>query len=329
MILKFKIVGETKMLTTDTTHCKLDISGIHSFDQFSLTVPDLEEAMKFYSAFGLEARTCGTSVRLFTAGSTHCWRVLHEGFRKRLQYVSFGVFPGELSRYRDHLRWLGIELIAPSQRAESEGVWFKDCDGVMVEIKVAEKSSPDEPSTVSHPAPQLGVRTAPLKNEVVTVRPRRLAHVLLFSRDVARSIRFYSAVLGLRLSDEAGGSVAFMHGTHGSDHHMLAFAKANAPGFHHCSWDVSSVDDVGNGAAQMASHGHARGWGMGRHVLGSNYFHYVRDPWGSYAEYSCGMNFIPKNLNWRSASHDAQDGFYLWGPTPPADFVHNFEEPGE
>ena len=66
-----------------------------------------------------------------------------------------------------------------------------------------------------------------------------------------------------------------MHGIHGSDHHLLALVKSSAPGFHHCSWDVSSINDIGLGAMRMADKGYTKGWGLGRHVLGSNYFHYV------------------------------------------------------
>ncbi len=105
----------------------------------------------------------------------------------------------------------------------------------------------------------------------------------MFCSDISRAIRFYHAVVGLRLSDRSGDGVAFMHGIHGSDHHMVAFAKSDGPGLHHLSWDVGSIHEVGLGAMQMADRGFSAGWGMGRHVLGSNYFHYVRDPWGSYA----------------------------------------------
>jgi hypothetical protein len=46
------------------------------------------------------------------------------------------------------------------------------------------------------------------------------------------------------------------------------------------SWDVGSVDEIGAGAVHMLGKGYDRGGGLSRHVLGSNLFHYVRDPWG-------------------------------------------------
>ena len=91
------------------------------------------------------------------------------------------------------------------------------------------------------------------------------------------------------------------------------------------SWDVGSVNDVGLGALQMADKGFTAGWGLGRHVLGSNYFHYVRDPWGSYCEYSADIDYIPADHDWEGGDRAAEDGFYLWGPVPPPDFVVNYE----
>ena len=116
-----------------------------------------------------------------------------------------------------------------------------------------------------------------------------------------------------------------MHGIHGSDHHLLALVKSTAPGFHHCSWDVASVNDIGLGAMRMHDKGWTKGWGLGRHVLGSNYFHYVRDPWGSFSEYSCDIDYIPKEERWPSADHKPEDSFYLWGPDVPREFTINYE----
>ena len=152
-----------------------------------------------------------------------------------------------------------------------------------------------------------------------------MAHVLIFVTDISRAINFYRDVLGLRLSDRSGDLVAFMHGIHGSDHHMIAFVKSDGPGLHHLSWDVGSINDIGVGASNMAEKGFSYGWGLGRHVLGSNYFHYVRDPWGSYSEYSFDIDYIPVDHNWKDGDHPPEDSFYMWGPNPPEDFAHNFE----
>ena len=149
--------------------------------------------------------------------------------------------------------------------------------------------------------------------------------MLVFTRDIPATIKFYSETLGLRLSDRSGDMIAFMHGIHGSDHHMIAFVKADGPGLHHLSWDVPSINQIGLGAMQMADKGYVAGWGLGRHVLGSNYFHYVRDPWGSYAEYSSDIDYIPVEHDWKSGDHPPEDSFYVWGPTPPADFAFNHE----
>jgi len=93
---------------------------------------------------------------------------------------------------------------------------------------------------------------------------------------------------------------------------------------------MSSIDDIGLGAMSMAGKGHVKGWGLGRHVLGSNYFHYVQDPWGSFAEYSCDIDYIPATRPgdakcWDAKYHEPEDSFYLWGPEPPADFTINRE----
>ncbi len=106
-----------------------------------------------------------------------------------------------------------------------------------------------------------------------------------------------------------------------SDNHMVAFAKSAAPGLHHCSWHVPFVQAIGLGAMHMADSGFSKGWGLGRHVLGSNNFHYVRDPWGSYSEYSCDIDYIPAEMDWEGQSRPIENSFYLWGSEPPKDFA--------
>jgi catechol 2,3-dioxygenase-like lactoylglutathione lyase family enzyme len=299
--------------------------GVHSVDHFSFAVPDLSAAHDFYGAFGLDLRGGAKGFGIHTHGHPHRWGTVSEGPRKKLTYVSFGAFEDDFPRFRARLQELGIAQLDPPPGFESNGLWFRDPDGVLIEVRVAEKSSPNEKSRVDNPSVAAGQRGAINRSAAAPVRPRRLSHILLFTSDVSRAVAFYSHVLGIRLSDRSGEGVAFMHGIHGSDHHMIAFAKAEGAGLHHLSWDVGSVNDVGQGAMQMLDRGFTAGWGFGRHVLGSNYFHYVRDPWGSYSEYSSDIDYIPATCDWDSGDHPEHDAFYAWGPTPPADFAFNYE----
>ena len=219
----------------------------------------------------------------------------------------------------------GIRLMDAPAGFESHGVWFHDHNGVLIELKVADKTSPNEKMPFDMASCPGGVAGAPQRSKAAKVRPLRLAHVLIFTADVPKAIDFYSRVLGLRLSDRSGDGICFMHGIHGSDHHLLAFAKSSAPGLHHCSWDVGSINEIGKGAMQKAEKGFQKGWGLGRHVLGSNYFHYVQDPWGSYSEYSADIDHIPASCDWDAGDYPPEDSIYLWGPDIPKDFIVNHE----
>lgn len=55
------------------------------------------------------------------------------------------------------------------------------------------------------------------------------------------------------------------------------------------------------------------------------FFHYVRDPWGSYSEYSSDIDYVSADHDWDAGDHGPEDAFYIWGPTPPDDFTVNYE----
>jgi catechol 2,3-dioxygenase-like lactoylglutathione lyase family enzyme len=304
---------------------RMDLLGVHSVDHFCVAVPDLSKAREFYSAFGLAPAVQGGELALFDAGRAHRWGRFIEGPRKHLQYVSFGAYADDMPRFAARLEQLGIERLKAPPGLDDASIWLRSPQGHLVEIRTADKVSPNEPSAFVADPPASNTRGTVCRTEAPRVYPRRLSHVALYTPDVGASIDFFRDVLGLRLSDRSQNIVAFLHGVHGSDHHLIALVTSPGPGFHHCSWDVGSVQEVGLGAAHMASNGHTAGWGFGRHVLGSNYFHYVRDPWGSYCEYSAGMDYVPCGTDWQATDSPPQDSMFLWGPAPPQDFVTNFE----
>ena len=299
--------------------------GVHSLDHFHLEVPDLKDVENFYGEFGLDLRPRGGRIEAYTFGHTHRWGTFGEGTRKKIGYLSFACFEEDLAGFRAHLDKLGVRRLDPPKGVDSNGMWFLDNDGRPIEIKVAEKSSPDTKLPFNNISVPAGQRGAPKRSDAPLARPRRFTHMLLFTPDVPRSVEFYTRTLGLRLSDRSGDVIAFTHAIHGCDHHLIAFVKSHAPGLHHLSWDMPSVDHIGFAAMRMADKGYTKGWGFGRHVLGSNYFHYVQDPWGSYAELSGDIDYVPHDQDWPAGDFEGHDSLFVWGPALPDDFVQNRE----
>lgn len=302
--------------------------AVHSLDHFAFTVPDLDEAARFYTEFGLDVRRADGRIDLYTFGHPHRWGSIHRApGRKRLQYLCFGAYAEDLEPLRERLERMQVAKRGAHPLAQGAGLWAEDPQGVSVQIIVGPKVSPSEKKRVAPPVVPPGNGAAPRRSTLTGVKPTRLSHALMFTSDVMGSVGFYVEALGLRLSDHSGDIIAFLHGAHASDHHMVAFAKSDGPGLHHSSWDVATFDDVGLGMQQMVDKGHKEGWGVGRHVIGSNYFYYVRDPWGSFAEYSYDIDFIPADIEWKPQDCPAEDSFYVWGPPVPDYFVMNCELP--
>ena len=316
------------MAQTPPSTARVGGPAVHSLDHFAFSVPDLDEAARFYGEFGLDVRRTDGRIDLYTFGNPHRWGSIHRApGRKRLQYLCFGAYAEDLEPLRERLERVRVTRRGSHPLAQGAGLWTEDPQGVAIQVIAGPKVSPSEKKPVVAPAVAPGKGACPGRSSVKGVRPTRLSHVLTFSSDVMASARFYIDALGLRLSDHSGEGIAFLHGAHSSDHHMVAFAKSEGPGLHHSSWNVATLDEVGLGMQQMVDHGHKEGWGVGRHVLGSNYFYYVRDPWGSFAEYSHDIDFIPAEIEWRPKDHPPEDSFYLWGPPVPDYFIMNCELP--
>ncbi len=320
---------------------RTEVIAVHSVERIVFTVPEIEPAQKFYTAFGMDVKspdaTAGPRVDLYTHGNPHCWMsVVANGQPKTLQYISFGIFAEDEAAFKQKIEVSGlgcaphpmVAAMGGKAGGKAGGLWLRSPDGVVLHLVVADKVSPNQKTPKSTPRglPRKDA-SAPMRSQSSQVRPRWLSHVLLFSPDVSRMVEFSQDMLGLRLSDRSGGLVAFMHTPHGSDHHLLAFVQSSAAGLHHTSWDVGSLDEVGEGSEQLRAAGYPDGWGVGRHVLGSNYFYYARDPWGSFAEYSYDIDFVPATTDWIAGDFPPEDSFYLWGPAVPEWFVANTEAP--
>jgi catechol 2,3-dioxygenase-like lactoylglutathione lyase family enzyme len=293
---------------------------------YALEVPDQTVGETFYRTFGLVDRPSRDgAVHLHPGGLAQECTLLYDGPRKRLHHLAFGAPGGEYEAVREEMRRAGVREVDPPKGAPDGGFWIRDPDGHYVNVRPegTQEPPPDAPLAVNSPGhiQRQVVRGSPDRSLHVT--PRKLGHVLLFTPDVDRQLDFYGRILGLKLSDRVKSIIAFMRCT--TDHHNLAFLTSKGPGFHHASFQVGSVDEIAVGAEHMRGSGFQMGWGLGRHVIGSNYFYYTRDPWGSFAEYYHDLDYIPEQCAWVPRDFPEEDSLSVWGPPVPPEFVENAE----
>ena len=106
------------------------VTAVHSLHRFVFTVPDLDDAQRFYTAFGLDARREGERLDLYSFGNPHRWGSIYRApGRKKLQYLSFAAYPEDLEPLRRHLDKIGAPQTKAHPLADEEGLWLKDPDG--------------------------------------------------------------------------------------------------------------------------------------------------------------------------------------------------------
>ncbi len=301
---------------------------VRSLQHIALAVPDPAVGKQFYSDFGLEGREDGKRVVMRCHGRAQDQVILVEGKKKRMHHICFGARADEIAVLKQRLERNGCALLDAPQETPGDGIWFRDPDGLLVNVREAEPAPwlPAPEWKINNPGHlnRSGVAGHPPRD--APVHPRRLGHTLRFTPNLDQQVDFYTRVVGMRLSDRAQDIVAFLRsGAGGSDHHVLGFIKSDRPGYHHASFEVANLDELGLGACRLIGKGYRNGWGFGRHVIGSNFFHYVRDPWGSLVEYFCDIDYIPGDMDWQPKNYPPEDSLYVWGPKVPEDFGVNFE----
>jgi catechol-2,3-dioxygenase len=143
---------------------------------------------------------------------------------------------------------------------------------------------------------------------------------VLGSPDQEATQRFFTDALGFAVSDEITGIAGFLRCS--TDHHNVLVQAAPVPYLHHTSWQVDDVDEIGRGAtAVLDAHPDAHVWGLGRHYIGSNFFWYLRDPAGNFAEYHSDLDVIDDATTWEATAVADRRALYAWGPPVPPEFL--------
>jgi catechol 2,3-dioxygenase-like lactoylglutathione lyase family enzyme len=290
--------------------------GLHRLSSITVGVPDVAACAAFYRDFGLTelrpgalaTRDGGEQLRLVPAP------------RRRLLELAVGVAsPDDVERIARSLGAIGLE-----PQRDGAGLSVRDpASGVRVAVAVEPPLEQAPPAAVRINAPGLVTRRnerADSLGRSAPVAPRKLGHVVIGCRDAAASRRFFVDGIGFKVSDEIEGVASFLRCS--QDHHNVLVQASPVAFLHHTAWQVDDVDEVGRGAqAMIAADPRRHCWGLGRHFLGSNYFWYLRDPAGAFAEYYSDLDVIDDDAAWRPEAATGMNGLFAWGPPVPPEFL--------
>ena len=291
--------------------------ALHRITTLTIGVPKLDETREWYRAFGLTEERPGE----FATRDGGVQLRLEQASYRGLRRIGLGVDdPDDLARLASALEAADMEIDVELD----DTLRFRDpIDSLPYEISVAPRydAAPRAQPALNTPS-AVERRNVPadavLRDD--PVRPANLTHFVRGTTDPVETIRFHTEVLGFELSDALGEFGGFMRCS--DVHHNMAVQHAPAPFLHHISFECDDVDEVGRGAAHMLDlDADSHVWGLGRHAIGSNYFWYLKDPSGNFAEYSSDIDRISSQDEYRPKSWDDKENLFSWGPPLPMAFL--------
>jgi len=226
----------------------------------TLTTPDLDRAIAYYvEIIGLTliARDKRRAILASRQGLEAI--ALEPGPPNALARLSFQVAPGlELSALARALAQEGIESERQSGISPgiADAIVFSDPKGTEIEI-FAEYAFAAEDRT---PA---------------AIVPLKLGHVAYRVTDVQMIVKFYTEVLGFRVSDWRDDTFAFLRC--GPDHHSVNFVVDDVPQLHHIAFEVKDWAEIQRACEWLAKNDIRLVWGPGRHIIGHNIAIYHRN----------------------------------------------------
>jgi catechol-2,3-dioxygenase len=153
--------------------------------------------------------------------------------------------------------------------------------------------------------------------------PRKLGHVNFLTGRFDEQVRFYTEVLGMRLTDWLGDGGVWFHIN--SDHHVMALINKGYAHFHHLALELVDIGQMRDALDHLARHGRWLGWGPTRHGVGGNIASYVRIVEEEcFVELYCDMEQLQADHEPRRWPDDRYSS-NTWGPLPPRSYFR-FDE---
>lgn len=140
------------------------------------------------------------------------------------------------------------------------------------------------------------------------------SHIGLRSSDPRRDERFWTQVMGARVSDWIGISPLLRID---EIHHKIALFPSDHPGVQHINHQVEGIDDIMRSWYFLQQREVPITFGPGRHPTSSAMFLYFEGPDGMVFEYSSGVRSITDEAGYRPRQFPFEPaGFCMWGSKP-------------
>jgi catechol-2,3-dioxygenase len=239
----------------------------------TFTTPDVARVTDYYANVLGFVVTERDSKRVFLATRTGLEAIcLEPGDNADLTRLSFQVAPdADLTVYARELSEHGIksELRNGISPGAARALVFTDTKGTVIELYSDYVFSKDD-------------------GKPAVVTPLKLGHVAHRVTDVQKVVKFYTEVLGFRVSDWQDDFFAFLRC--GKDHHTVNFVRYDNPQLHHIAFEVKDWAEMNRASDYLAQHGIQLVWGPGRHIIGHNVAAYHRNADNVRVELYCEMD---------------------------------------
>jgi catechol 2,3-dioxygenase-like lactoylglutathione lyase family enzyme len=140
--------------------------------------------------------------------------------------------------------------------------------------------------------------------------PVKISHIVLHSPDHPALVRFFTEVLGFRVSDWLGDFMCFLRCN--SAHHRFAILPGPAC-LNHVAYDMLGIDDMMRGISRLRKQGTDIRWGPGRHKAGNNTFSYFCTPNGFAVEYTAELEEVDFETHVDKVHEPAPQIMDQWG----------------
>jgi catechol-2,3-dioxygenase len=267
----------------------------------TLTMPDLGRAVAYYTEIvGLSVahRSAERAVLATKQGLEAI--ALEPGPGNALSRLALQIAPG--SDLAALSRALSAHGISSEQRGSitpgiDEAIVFKDPKGTLLEIFSEYRFAPEDKSPSG-------------------VTPIKLGHVAYRVHDVEAVVKFYTEVLGFRVSDWRDNTFAFLRC--GPDHHTVNFVHDEVPQLHHVAFEVKDWAEIQRACEWLAKNDIHLVWGPGRHIIGHNIAIYHRNADKVRVEFFCEMDQMKDEalgyFDPRPWHQDRPQRPKVWGP---------------